>query len=222
MMKNKFSVVVIVLVFFIGAQGLKLVNAFTPNHITFDRPILYKGILYEAKSFNDFTAQNGIQNLVFIPSETVGEINQYYFAFSSIEETIEFTEKKGIGPSSSVESANDILPSENISNLEQGYSGCVTQIQYRYHDGYNCTGNSLSTSIDLSNLSSIGSGWAYKISSLANGPKSLILYTNINFTGYGLYVPPSGTSNALGSGFDNNTQSMDFYPFNPGYPSIQE
>jgi hypothetical protein len=129
-----------------------------------------------------------------------------------MEELVAFTEEQGIGPSSGIDDGIDILPHEIESDetYPSAYSsGCPTYPASRYYDGTYCSGSSISTTFDLANLSTIGSGWSNRISSLVNGYSSLILYSNINFTGFGFYVPPHGESNTM-PGFDNKAKSMDF------------
>ncbi len=153
-----------------------------------DRPIVFEGVEYSPREFGRVRSQNRIENLVFVNSDDFGASSHRYYAFTNMEELVAFTEEKGIGPSSGVEDGLDILPHENEGD-ETGpssySSGCPSYPASRYYEDTYCSGSYISTTFDLADLSTIGSGWSYRISSLVNGGSSLILYSNINFTGFG-------------------------------------
>jgi hypothetical protein len=170
-----------------------------------DRPIVFEGVEYSPREFDEVRSRDGIENLVFVNSDDFGANSRRYYAFTDMEELVAFTEEQGIGPSSGVDDGIDILPHEiegDETDPSASSSGCPTYPASRYYDGTYCSGSSISTTFDLANLSTIGSDWSNRISSLDFCIDITNLKNNINkrtFLGTGQPLPSPARTMLAGS-----------------------
>lgn len=203
------------------------------DSVSIDRPVVFEGMRYEPEQFEQAMANElrGV-NFVFVPNEYLPNVvsdseEAIYYLFRTPEDTVQFLEQQGVDFSIYGTDEDDKSPqvpierpakNSNSSQLIQPMS-VGDPICYGYelvpdtfYDPPGCDLPSVTLNFDVANLS-FGSNWNNRISSFYNESKPVLLFKNSSWLGTALYAPAGYIEVTVPAGFDDNIESMDFYPF---------